>query len=151
MIHSGDPTKRCDTKISEIMDIPALRTVFRSETTVGGTPLKWNDQSQTTEQESDHRMPKPQRPILLGDAPPGYSLVKPAQNIKNESITTSCVVSPDLSNLLNSQNLNQLLGSLTEMNNGNEKPDEFSKQQLKRSPGQRPVLLADPPGNILNS
>lgn len=170
----GDPTKQNDVNISEIMENPALSAVFRSgsnpsptlasASTVTSsaqsvtTPLQWQAQLQTAQQESVSRItlletPKPLRPILLGDAPPGYPPVKPAQTVPvpEKETSVSPVVATNLNNLLNAQNLNQLLGSLTDVKNGNEKPIEMLKPAIRRPPGQRPVLLADPPGTIINS
>jgi len=147
------------------MENPALSAVFRSGSNPSptlaaassvamsaqppiATPLQWHAQSQIPQPDSVSRItlletPKPLRPILLGDAPPGYPPVKQAQ-LAPEKETP--VVASNLNNLLNAQNLNQLLGSLTDVKSENDKPVETLKPALRRPPGQRPVLLADPPG-----
>jgi hypothetical protein len=155
------------------MENPALSAVFRSGSNASPTlasastvtpsgqsvtaPLQWQAQLPTTQQEPVSRItlletPKPLRPILLGDAPPGYPPVKPVQIVPGpeKEASVSPVVATNLNNLLNAQNLNQLLGSLTEAKNGTEKPIEMLKPAIRRPPGQRPVLLADPPGTTID-
>ena len=154
---AGDPTKHCDTNVTEILNDPALSSVFRlGPTQVAPTVAAphWQQPQQLTQQQQHPaperftllETPKPTRPILLGDAPPGYAPVKSVPVSKDTSPTPPMVAN-NLNNLLNAQNLNQLLGSLTEAKTAQpEKSADPAKAPIRRPVGPRPVLLRDPPG-----
>jgi hypothetical protein len=127
---AGDPTKQCDANVTEILNDPALSAVFRAGGSVGvpqppqvAAPSHWSQQQAPPPQtESVGRFalletPKSTRPILLGDAPPGYAPAKSIPVSKDTSPTPPMVAN-NLNNLLNAQNLSQLLGSLTDAKQG---------------------------------
>ncbi len=124
---AGDPTKQCDANVTEILNDPALSAVFRAGGTVAGppppqvaAPTHWSQPPQQTESIGRFALletPKSTRPILLGDAPPGYAPAKSIPVSKDTSPTPPMVAN-NLNNLLNAQNLSQLLGSLTDVKQG---------------------------------
>ena len=134
---AGDPTKQCDANVTEILNDPALSAVFRAGGPVGGppptqvaAPPHWSQQQAPPQTESVGRFalletPKSTRPILLGDAPPGYA---PAKNIpvSKDTSPTPPMVANNLNNLLNAQNLSQLLGSLTDVKQGEDLINSFT-------------------------
>lgn len=149
---AGDPTKQCETNVTELLNDPALSSVFRIGTTVAppAPAPHWQPPAQAAPETVGRyallETPKSTRPILLGDAPPGYAPVKSAPVSKDTSPTPPMVAN-NLNNLLNAQNLNQLLGSLTDVKGDQpEKPVESVKPPIRRPAGPRPVLLGDPPG-----
>ena len=112
----------------------------------------------------------PKRPSLLGQAPPtfgnhsqqshtitspptsGASSAPVINNSQNESTSsTPAILSNNLNNLLNAQNLSQLLGSLTgEATKQNNSPSNDLNPNQRSSAGQRPVLLTNPPSQNIN-
>ena len=128
-------------------------------------------QSSLTQQQRTALLDTPKRPSLLGQAPLGFSNPPPQSqpapsssasgvssvsvitNSQNDSSSTSpAILSNNLNNLLNAQNLSQLLGSLTGETQKTILPPSNDLNTAQRSSaGQRPVLLNNPPTQNSNN
>eukprot|EP00095_Tigriopus_kingsejongensis_P002316 snap_masked-scaffold347_size200506-processed-gene-0.11 protein:Tk02316 transcript:snap_masked-scaffold347_size200506-processed-gene-0.11-mRNA-1 annotation:"ribonucleoprotein ptb-binding 1-like isoform x2" len=169
---AANPSNQKDTSLNEILaQNPALDQVFKG-------PPGSQAQPQAAPQPQQARWNQGNGNTLIGPtapSPPLYEQAKAAlsaeQNhiqytVPKDASPTPPIVANNLNNLLNTQNLNQLLGSLT-----NEQQQQQQQQQQAAPsispagqlpindglnshqrgrrpsalPGQRPVLLGDPP------
>ena len=134
--------------------------------------LVMNAQQQASIAQRTALLDTPKRPSLLGQAPVGINghsqqaqtisslsssnaPTAPVMSNSEENSTTPSILTNNLNNLLNAQNLSQLLGSITGDSNvktaNSSTPEHGSSQQTTPSgQQQRPVLLSNPPPQNIN-
>ncbi|TRY74489.1 hypothetical protein TCAL_15657 [Tigriopus californicus] len=168
---AANPSTQKDMSLNEILaQNPALDQVFKGP--LGTQQAQAAPQPQQTRWNQGNSGKGP----LIGSAapsPPVYEqakAVRPQESIPGtpsnlvsapkDASPTPPIVANNLNNLLNTQNLSQLLGSLTNEQVAanaaavSQANDALNQQRARRPqalPGQRPVLLGDPPGQVQGS